>query len=165
MMLKALEVLHDVVRLPVVGKASNHSQLLSRQVLHGSPPSAHFKLLVPSGLTLCLSLLPLLLSDKVALRKESGRCISALAPHVSDQLFSDIFSRFCEALAVHRVDIRTTAAIGLQLLVRDASDRVPCAKLIPLLIEKLEEAIARSELALSFRVVRVITTHVNQCQL
>jgi hypothetical protein len=93
--------------------------------------------------TLGSSLLPLLLSDKVALRKEAGRCISALSPHVSDQLFTDIFSRLCDALAAPRVDIRTTAAIGLQLLARDAADRVPCAKLVPLLITKLDEAIAR----------------------
>jgi hypothetical protein len=87
------------------------------------------------------------------MRKESGRCISALAPHVSEQLFSDIFTRLCEALAAHRVDVRTTAAIGLQLLVRDAADRVPCANLVPLLVKKLEEAIARSEAVLSFSVV------------
>jgi hypothetical protein len=89
------------------------------------------------------SILPLLLSDKVALRKEAGRCISALAPHVSSQLFTDIFSRLCDALAAPRIDVRTTAAVGLQLLTRDAADRVPCAKLVPLLIGKLEEAIAR----------------------
>lgn len=89
------------------------------------------------------SLLPLLLSDKVALRKESARCISALAPHVSSQLFTDIFSRLCDALAAPRVDVRTTAAIGLQLLTRDAAERVPCSKIVPLLIGKLEEAIVR----------------------
>jgi hypothetical protein len=64
---------------------------------------------------------------------------------VSDQLFADIFSRLCDALAAPRVDVRTTAAIGLQLLVRDASGRVPCTKLVPLLITKLDEAIARSK--------------------
>jgi len=38
----------------------------------------------------------------------------------------------------------TTAAIGLQLLAHDAADRLPCAKLVPLLIGKLDEAISRS---------------------
>ena len=95
------------------------------------------------------------------MRKESGRCISALAPHVSEQLFSDVFTRLCEALAAHRVDVRTTAAIGLQLLVRDAADRVPCANLVPLLVKKLEEAIARSEAVLSLSAVLEFAVRAN----
>ena len=140
-MLKALEVLNDALRVNAVGKASNHAQLLSRCKCH---KIAHCFLTSSPALT---SILPLLLSDKVALRKEAGRCISALAPHVSAQLFTDIFSRLCDALAAPRLDVRTTAAIGLQLLTRDAAERVPCAKLLPLLIGKLEEAIGRWEAA------------------
>jgi hypothetical protein len=39
MMLKALEVLNDALRLHAVGKASNHAQLLSRRVLQHPTPA------------------------------------------------------------------------------------------------------------------------------